>query len=184
MSIMSSIALQDDLRYYLKNNPNEKINVDKMLEFLNKEQDCFSRSNLRGHFTGSAWVVDETHKWILMTHHRKLDKWLQLGGHADENENLFEVAHNEAVEESGLIDFTCLSKKIFDIDIHKIPQYKNIPPHYHYDIRYLFKSKMESNAIVVSKESKDVAWVLKDDVFNKNNEESIMRMLTKCEDYR
>ena len=184
MSIMSSIALQDDLRYYLKNNPNEKINVDKMLEFLNKEQDCFSRSNLRGHFTGSAWVVDETHKWILMTHHRKLDKWLQLGGHADENENLFEVAHNEAVEESGLIDFTYLSKKIFDIDIHKIPQYKNIPPHYHYDIRYLFKSKMESNAIVVSRESKDVAWILKDEVFKKNSEESIMRMLTKCEDYR
>jgi hypothetical protein len=43
---------------------------------------------------------------------------------------------------------------------------------------------MESNTIVVSKESKDVAWILKDDVFKKNNEESIMRMLTKCEDYK
>ena len=108
---MSLNSLQNDLRDYLQNNPNEKNNIKKMLRFLTDEKDCFSRANLSGHFTASAWIIDDTHKWVLMTHHRKLNKWLQLGGHADENKNLLQVAHNEAIEESGLVDFTCLSKK-------------------------------------------------------------------------
>ena len=119
-----------------------------------------------------------------MTHHKKLNKWLQLGGHADENENLLEVAYNEAVEESGFDDFSVVSGKIFDLDIHRIPQYKDIPAHYHYDVRYIFTSKMNPDIVIVSEESKDVAWVSKDDVLNKNNEQSIERMLIKCEKYR
>lgn len=181
---MSFQPLQEELKHYLSNNPSEKINVDKMLEFLQEGENCFSRSNQGCHFTGSAWIVDDTHQWILMTHHKKLNKWLQLGGHADKNENLLEVAFNEAVEESGFGDFTVVSDKIFDLDIHRIPQYKDIPPHYHYDIRYIFTSKMNPDIVVVSEESKDVAWVLKDDVLNKNDEQSIKRMLIKCEKYR
>ena len=181
---MSFRALQNELKHYLGNNSDEKINVEKMLKFLQEEENCFSRSNLDGHFTGSAWIVDDTHQWILMTHHKKLNKWLQLGGHADENENLLEVAYNEAVEESGLNDLSVASEKIFYIDIHRNPQNKDTPPHYHYDIRYIFTSKMNPDIVVVSEESKDVAWVSKDDVLNKNNEKSIERMLIKCEKYR
>ena len=181
---MSFQALQEELKHYLSKNPSEKVNVDKMLKFLQEGENCFSRSNVDCHFTGSAWIVDDTHQWILMTHHKKLNKWLQLGGHADENENLLEVAYNEAVEESGLDDFSVVSDKIFDLDIHRIPQYKDIPPHYHYDIRYIFTSKMNPDIVVVSEESKDVAWISKDDVLNKNDEQSIKRMLIKCENYR
>ncbi len=181
---MSFQTLQSDLKHYLYKNPDEKVNVDKILRFLDMEKDCFSRSNAHGHFTASAWIVDTSHKWVLMTHHKKLNKWLQLGGHADENKNLLEVAHTEAIEESGLFDFKYLSEKIFDLDVHQIPQYQDTPPHYHYDIRYIFKSKMDPKKIIVSNESKDVAWILKDDVLKKNNEESIKRMLLKCENYK
>tara|TARA_B110000003_G_scaffold272423_1_gene308272 strand:+ start:442 stop:987 length:546 start_codon:yes stop_codon:yes gene_type:complete len=181
---MSFQSLKNELQYYLKINSDEKVNVDKILKFLAEEKNCFSRTNLKGHFTGSAWIVDNTYKWVLMTHHKKLDKWLQLGGHADENENLLEVAYNEAVEESGLSDFTIISDKIFDLDVHEIPQHGDVPTHYHYDIRYIFKTKMDPKIVVVSEESKDVAWVLKDDVFKKNDEESIKRMLVKCEKYK
>ena len=181
---MSFQALQEELKHYLSKNPSEKVNVDKMLKFLQEGENCFNRSNVDCHFTGSAWIVDNTHQWILMTHHKKLNKWLQLGGHADENENLLEVAYNEPVEESGLDGFSVVSDKIFDLDIHRIPQYKDIPPHYHYDIRYIFTSKMNQDIVVVSEESKDVAWISKDDVLNKNDEQSIKRMLIKCEKYR
>ncbi len=51
----------------------------------------FLKSNNKGHFTGSAWIVSPDKKYVLMTYHRKLQMWLQLGGHADENENLFLV---------------------------------------------------------------------------------------------
>ena len=66
-----------------------------------------------------------------------------------------------------------------DLDIHKIPQYDNIPPHFHYDIRFLLEAKRNANQIKVSRESHDVAWVHKDKVLNKNNEHSIKRMLNK-----
>ena len=43
---------------------------------------------------------------------------------------------------------------------------------------------MNPDIVAVSEESKDVAWVSKDDVLNKNNEQTKERMLIKCEKYR
>ena len=45
-------------------------------------------------------------------------------------------------------------------------------------------SQSNTDIVVVSEESKDVAWISKDDVLNKNDEQSIKRMLIKCEKYR
>ena len=114
-----------------------------------------------------------------MTHHYQLNKWLQLGGHADGNENLLDVAMNEAIEESGLNNFKIVSDKIFDIDIHTIPEYNNVPSHFHFDVRYLLEAKKGSEEIIVSKESKDVAWIKQNEVLKHNNEYSIKRMLNK-----
>ena len=58
---------------------------------------------------------------VLMTHHRKLNMWLQLGGHADGMEDLISVAIREAKEESGFNEFVLLSDRIFDLDIHQFP---------------------------------------------------------------
>ena len=55
-----------------------------------------------GHLTGSAWIVSPDRRRTLLTHHRKLDRWLQLGGHADGQADLLAVAAREAKEESGL----------------------------------------------------------------------------------
>jgi hypothetical protein len=53
------------------------------IHFVEAHADCLLRSQLSGHLTGSAWVVDTARTRTLLTHHRKLDLWLQLGGHAD-----------------------------------------------------------------------------------------------------
>ena len=171
--------LETKLEDYLVLYPNEKLTTQTMINFLKNNRNCFERKNRRGHFTGSAWVLDESHSWIIMTHHRQLNLWLQPGGHADGNADLLEVAINETKEETGLIKLKVISEKIFDLDIHKIPQYNNIPPHFHYDIRFLLEAKRNANQIKVSSESHDVAWVHKDKVLNKNNEYSIKRMLNK-----
>ena len=92
-----------------------------MLNFISNYDNCFARNNWYGHFTGSAWVVDTTRTWILMTNHIKLNMWLQLGGHAEGNSDLLSVAIKEAREESGLDNFKVVSNKIFDLDIHQIP---------------------------------------------------------------
>ena len=171
--------LEKKLKDYLKLYPNEYVTINAMIKFLNTYPDCFERNNLFGHFTGSAWIVDDTHNWILMTHHRQLNRWLQPGGHADGNPDLLYVAINEAREETGLTKLKVKSDKIFDLDIHNIPKFNNVPQHFHYDIRFILETKRKPNEIIISKESYDVAWIHRSAVLTKNNENSIKRMLNK-----
>ena len=91
-----------------------------------------------------------------MTHHRKLDRWLQLGGHADGDRDLAAVALREAEEESGLVDLVVLPD-IFDLDRHWIPERGDVPGHWHYDVRYVVRAT-GSEDFAVSDESHALAW--------------------------
>jgi 8-oxo-dGTP pyrophosphatase MutT (NUDIX family) len=115
---------------------------------------------------------------VLLTHHVKLDKWLQLGGHADGEGDLLAAALREAREESGLTRVRALSPEIFDLDRHWIPPRKSDPGHYHYDLRFLFEAN-PSEPLAISSESKDLAWVELNTVAALNPEESMARMVRK-----
>src|SRR5207245_6935322 len=95
--------------------------VGRLRRFVTEHADCFERSLQTGHITGSAWVVDIDRSHALLTHHRKLNKWLQLGGHADGDPDILRVALREAREESSLESIRAVSEAIIDIDIHLIP---------------------------------------------------------------
>ena len=176
---MEREKLKKLLAFYKTQHPNESAKIEKMSRFLNYSKACFARNNWEGHFTGSAWVVDRSRNWVLMTHHRQLDMWLQLGGHAEGRSNLLQVAIDEAHEESGLSKLDVLSTDIFDLDIHKIPIFNDTPAHVHFDVRFIMEAKHGLENLIVSDESHNVAWVHKDDVLNKNPEESMVRMLRK-----
>ena len=118
--------------------------------------DVFERSHTVGHFTGSAWLVSADESRVLLTHHRKLDRWLQLGGHADGDADLASVALREAGEESGLGGLR-VERDIFDLDRHRIPARGNEPEHWHYDVRFVVRTN-DSEEFVVSDESHDLAW--------------------------
>ncbi|HVK52962.1 MAG TPA: NUDIX hydrolase, partial [Pseudoxanthomonas sp.] len=75
--------LAQQLADYLRCWPSEAETVQSFLALLNEPQDPFLRERLQGHFTGAAWLVSADGARILLTHHRKLERWLQLGGHAD-----------------------------------------------------------------------------------------------------
>jgi 8-oxo-dGTP pyrophosphatase MutT (NUDIX family) len=123
---------------------------------LDEAHDPFIRERLAGHFTASAWLVDAAGERLLMTHHRKLGRWLQLGGHADGDRDLGLVALREAEEESGLTDLE-VSPEIFDLDRHWIPERGDVPGHWHYDVRYVVRAT-GSEDFVVSDESHALAW--------------------------
>ena len=180
---MASTHLNNLLNVYSVRFPKEKIQVTKTIQFLKNDENCFKRDNWYGHFTGSAWIVDFSREWVLMTHHRQLNLWLQFGGHADGSYNLLEVALKETREESGLHQFDILSDKIFDLDIHHIPKRENEPSHLHFDVRFIFTTTRGAEKITVSNESHDVAWIHKNDVLNKNPEKSIARMLKKTRNH-
>jgi 8-oxo-dGTP pyrophosphatase MutT (NUDIX family) len=152
--------------------------VADTIRFVEEHEDCFMRSCVPGHLTGSAWIVDATRTRTLLTHHHKLDKWLQLGGHADGETDLLGVALREAREESGLTKLRVLSPAVFDLDRHLIPARKQEPPHYHYDLRFMIEAD-PAEPLVVSNESKDLAWVEVSRVTTLNPEESMARMVRK-----
>ncbi|MDR3156015.1 MAG: NUDIX hydrolase [Holosporaceae bacterium] len=151
-----------DLRKKLKRyNPEDEIEIAaraKMLDFLNSHEDCFERSLSIGHFTGSCWLVNCDETKFLLTLHKKMGFWLQLGGHADGDHDLVRVSLKEAYEESGLRNIELLSEEIFDIGVHLIPEYKEIPAHYHYDVRFLLKTTNGDDDIQISDESTDLRW--------------------------
>lgn len=152
--------------------------VGATITFVEDHTDCLLRSCLPGHLTGSAWVVTPDRRRTLLTHHRKLDKWLQLGGHADGDGDLLAVAQREAREESGLTGLRVVPGPLFDLDRHWIPERKAEPGHYHYDLRFMFEAAADE-ALQISSESKDLAWVEVSRVSALNPEESMARMVRK-----
>ncbi len=158
--------------------PHEAAMTAAVQAFVAAYPDCLWRTCLPGHLTGSAWVVSPDRKRVLLTHHRKLDKWLQLGGHADGDPDLAAVARREAHEESGLAEIRLLDAAVFDVDRHWIPERKGEPGHHHHDLRFLFEAD-PAVPLVCSSESKDLAWVDLDQVTALNAEESMARMVRK-----
>ena len=148
------------------------------IRFVAAHADGLLRTCVPGHLTGSAWIVSPDRTRALLTHHLKLDKWLQLGGHADGDGDLLAVALREAREESGLTHVRAVSPEIFDLDRHWIPPRKTEPGHFHYDLRFLLEAD-PTEAIVISSESKDLAWVALERVTLLNPEESMARMVRK-----
>jgi 8-oxo-dGTP pyrophosphatase MutT (NUDIX family) len=166
------------LQNYTTAYPEEKVFVSQFLELL-EHPDAFQRDCLPGHITGSSWILDQSRQSVLLVHHGTLNKWLQPGGHADGEENVWNVALREAQEETGLKHFKLLQENIFDLDIHPIPARLNFPDHLHYDIRFLFEAD-KKETLIVSEESHDVAWIALDQLDGlTHGNPSIMRMVHK-----
>lgn len=164
---------------YQSDYPAEMAFKDRFITLIQNHDNCFERSLLKGHITGSAWIVDESFGFAFMTHHAKLNRWLQPGGHADGDEHVAGVALKEALEETGMEGLTLFSEEIFDLDIHVIPERKGVPEHEHFDIRYLIKTD-RNTPFQISEESNDLAWLPLDKVAEETDaNNSILRMVEK-----
>ena len=171
------VPLKKLLEGYKVKHP-EEATTDKVLDFL-EYSGSMDENDTKGHFTGSAWVINSKIDHILMTHHKKLNMWLQLGGHSNGEVDLLKVAIREAKEESGLQNFTSISHEIFDLDIHIIPKQIDLESHIHYDIRFLLITSFNKTDIKISEESHKVEWIPLKKVLDYNPEKSIERMVQK-----
>ena len=158
--------------------PEEAEAVERFTEFLHARDDAFLRSCGQGHVTGSAFIIDPSRSASLLVHHRKLDKWLQPGGHCEPGETALQAAIREAFEETGVTGTPASPGRLFDIDIHSIPARPDAPGHLHYDARYLLIA--EPGATTPSHESHAVEWVGLEVASIRNPERSIARMIAKA----
>ncbi|MGR3759665.1 NUDIX hydrolase [Roseobacteraceae bacterium NS-SX3] len=142
---------------YAPANARDRETWARLRAFCASEPQAFGRNPETGHVTGSAFVLSPDLSSVLLTHHAKLDRWLQLGGHCDGIADVPFVALKEVYEESGLSRIRALAGQVFDVDIHKIPARAAEPAHLHYDVRYLFRA--EAGGIAASSESRALAWV-------------------------
>lgn len=150
----------------------------RTISFLLAQELPFSATNPDGHTTASAWILHAGSGRVLLTHHAKLDAWFQLGGHLEDDASVFEGALREAREESGLVSIRPLHRAIFDVDVHVIPARGAMPAHPHHDIRYLLTADPDE-PLVLSAETKSLAWVTLAEAARLNPSESIGRMIRK-----
>jgi 8-oxo-dGTP pyrophosphatase MutT (NUDIX family) len=150
-------SLLNLLKNYVPTDNYQILIKSRFLDFVASEPSCFLRSNLLAHITGSCWLLDPLQENVLLTHHKKLNKWLQLGGHADGESDILHVALREAHEESGIVGCSAINEHIFDLDIHEIPEHKGVPAHFHYDVRFALSAPHKN--FKISSESHGLAWV-------------------------
>ncbi len=164
----------------------EEYDLAAMIAFLKSGADCFQRTHLPGHFTGSALLTNCAGDKVLLNHHKSLNFWMQFGGHADGNPDLLDVASRELEEESGFTAFEPALSHILDVDIHPIPYYagKGEPAHLHYDVRYLFRLTGDDEIFTVSDESLDMRWCGYEEALTLTGAGSVARMLKKWWDLR
>ena len=141
---------------YGRAHPDETASVALFRQFARTHADAAERHLLIGHLTGAAWLVSADGRRVLLTHHRKLDRWLQLGGHADGDVDLARTALREAEEESGLKALV-IETEIFDLDRHEIPARGSELAHWHYDVRFVVRATA-SEEFAASEESLALAW--------------------------
>jgi 8-oxo-dGTP pyrophosphatase MutT (NUDIX family) len=176
-------SLLKDLAEYKLLYPDESYVVQKFTQFVEITSDCFERTHGPGHITGSAFVVSADRNCILLALHAKLQKWLQLGGHADGCPYVHDVALREAVEESGISNLLpYLNPQVpIDVDIHEIPSNKKDGVHLHYDVRYVFHSLEDE--FICSNESLALKWIPIDEISIYCKEPSTLRVIKKIKNF-
>ena len=167
------------LKAYHTDFEDEQKSLQEIIAFVEQYPNCFERSNLKGHITGSAWLLSPDGQKVLLTHHKKLNRWLQPGGHSDGDPDTRHVALREATEESGIFKIDFVMRDIFDVDVHTIPENpkKNEPEHKHYDVRFLLRAGTED--FVVSEESHALKWADKNDLYEMEKAGEINGSITR-----
>jgi len=176
-------ALRSALLAHEPSDEAEARDREAMLSLVATEPGCFARTTFApGHFTGSVFVFSEGTRHVLLLHHRRLDKWLQMGGHDEGEADPAATALREGREESGLDDLVLLSPRILDVDVHPIPPSaaRGEPGHAHFDVRYAAVTRSAGSERADAAESLGLAWLPLEEAARRMGEPGARRALAKA----
>ena len=177
------MVVEDALRAHAPADDDEAGDLDRIVAFAAAHDDPFDRRHADGHLVGSALVVAADGRRVLLLHHRKLDRWLQCGGHAEPGETSGEsVALREATEETGIagLSFDHRAPRPLDVDVHRIPARTHEPEHDHLDLRYLVVAPAGAAPERSVEETNDMRWFDWDDALALDIDRGLRRLLLKA----
>ncbi|KUL42734.1 NUDIX hydrolase [Streptomyces regalis] len=166
------MSLYDDAVLVLKGYEDQEELRQAYLDHLAEHPDGMWKACGDGHITASALVIDPVRGRVLLTLHKKLRMWLQMGGHCEaQDASLAAAALREATEESGINGLSLLPGGPVRLDRHPIPP----PCHCHFDVQYAVLAPRDAEH-AISEESLDVRWFAYDEV-PEVADESVVRLL-------
>jgi 8-oxo-dGTP pyrophosphatase MutT (NUDIX family) len=177
------VSLAQTLGLFKAADPEEERDLARIRAFVARHDRPFDRGIREGHLTGSALVLSHSGERVLLLHHRKLERWLQPGGHADPGESTGEaVALREALEETGIPNLALhpTAPRPMDVDVHQIPARENEPAHEHLDLRYLVIAPQGAEGVLAPKEALALSWFAWSDLPRLDLDHGLRRALWKA----
>lgn len=169
-----SMGLLQEIQQYIPGNEQEEADKEQMLRFMESNDDYLSRENEIAHFTTSIWTVNKERTKTLMVYHNIYNSWSWIGGHADGEEDLFEVALRELWEETGVKKATLVSRKIFSLETLTVDGHIKkgdyVPGHLHFNVTYLAEADEAETLVVNEDENKAVKWFTFEEALEASNE--------------
>ena len=177
---------KDLIKNYKPKCEQERIDQQAILSFLDRNPDAFYRTNLAGHMTASAIVVDSKMDKVLFAFHNIYNSWSWVGGHNDGNEDFLAVAVDEAKEETGVKNIYPYNGEILGIDtilVHNhIKKGHYVPDHLHFNLTYLLIADDSEQLVIKADENSGVKWFAIDEVLNHVSEERMKVVYQKAFD--
>ncbi|MEV7995935.1 NUDIX hydrolase [Streptomyces sp. NPDC086077] len=164
------MSLHADAVLVLKSYEDQEELRQTYLDHLAAHPDGMWKACADGHITASALVIDPEHGRVLLTLHRKLRMWLQMGGHCEpEDASLAAAALREGTEESGIPGLSLLPGGPVRLDRHLTPCA------WHLDVQYAALAPAGAVA-AISDESLDLRWFGYDELAEVADE-SVVRLV-------
>ncbi|MFA6378137.1 MAG: NUDIX hydrolase [Acholeplasmataceae bacterium] len=177
---------KDAFKSYQPINEQELMDQKLIIDFIDRNPDALDRTNLCAHVTSSAFVVNQDMTKILFAYHKIYDSWAWVGGHADGNPDLLEVAIKEAIEETGVSKVDVFSKDIFTLDVIQVTNHikhgKYVPDHLHLNASFLLIADENDELSINHAENTGVKWFDIDDIFNHVSEKRMLSVYQKAFD--
>ncbi|RHS85924.1 NUDIX hydrolase [Clostridium sp. AM42-4] len=171
---MDRKELISKIKKYQPFNEQEEMDKALILNWIETQENAFSRENTVAHMTASAWVVNKERNKVLMVYHNIYNSWSWLGGHADGETDLLAVAVREVKEEAGITNVRPVSDEIFSLESLTVDGHvkkgRYVSSHLHLNVTYLLEADSEEAVSVKADENSGVAWFAPGEALKKSTE--------------
>lgn len=164
---------------------NERERVDKvhMLEYCKRFPDIFERTNFIAHMCASPWIIDESGEYVILAHHNIYQSWGWCGGHCDNDWDVWKVALQEGMQESGLQQLDLVDDQIFAIDILPVHAHQKnnawVSAHLHLNITFLCMADRSALLKHKADENSDVRWFPTKEIHQVVEEKKMLQVYDK-----